>query len=126
VQLVFTEPLLAILSYFFPNYTLYLKKLHTSTLEYIVCGDINVDYVINNDRKSRLDILLKIYNLRSVVNFPTRIQKIAATAIDNILIDTSKMRNHSISPIINGLSDHDVQLITLHSYTSEPSLKNIY
>ena len=29
------------------------------------------------------------------------------------------MRNHSITPIINGLSDHDAQLITLHSYTLE-------
>ena len=36
-----------------------LRKLHTATLEYIICGDINIDYLINNDRKTRLDALLK-------------------------------------------------------------------
>ena len=100
-----------------------LRNLYTATLEYIVCGDINIDYLIDSDRKSRLDALLKTYNLTSVVNFPTRIQKNSATAIDNIFIDTSKMGNYSISPIINGLSDHDAQLIILHSYNSRPPSK---
>ena len=99
-----------------------LRNLYTGTLEYIVCGDTDIDYLIDSDRKSRLDALLKTYNLTSVVNFPTRIQKNSATAIDNIFIDTSKMGNYSISPIINGLSDHDAQLITLHSYNSRPPL----
>jgi len=100
-----------------------LRNLYTVTLKYIICGDINIDYLIDSDRKSRLDALLKTYNLTSVVNFPTRIQKNSATAIDNIFIDTSKMGNYSISPIINGLSDHDAQLITLHSYNSRPPSK---
>ena len=52
-----------------------LKKVSTPTLECIVCGDINVDYLTDNDRKSRIDALLKSYNLTSVVNFPTRIKK---------------------------------------------------
>jgi len=34
------------------------------------------------------------------------------------------MGNYTISPLINGLSDHDAQCITLHSYTSRPPLKN--
>jgi hypothetical protein len=100
-----------------------LKNLYTATLEYIVCGDINIDYLIDSDRKSRLDALLKTYNLTSVVNFPTHIQKNSVTAIDNTFIDTSKMVNYSISPIINGLSDHDAQLITLLSYNLRPPTK---
>jgi hypothetical protein len=61
--------------------------------------------------------------LASVVNFPTRIQKNSTTAIDNIFIDTFKTGNYSVSPIINGLSDHDAQLISLHSYNSRPPSK---
>jgi len=92
-----------------------LRNLYTATLEYILCGDINIDYISDSDRKSQLDALLITYNLTSTVNFPTHIQKNSATAIDNIFIDTSKMGNYTISPIINGLSDHDAQIITLYS-----------
>jgi len=100
-----------------------LRNLYTATQDYIVCGDINIDDLIDSDRKGRLDALLKTYNLTSVVNFPTWIQKNSTTAIDNIFIDTSKTGKYSVSPIINGLSDHDAQLITLHSYNSRPSSK---
>jgi len=101
-----------------------LRNLYTVTLEYILCDDINIDYLTDSDRKSRLDALLTTYNLTSIVNFPTRIQKNSATAIDNIFIDTSRMGNYTISPIINGLSDHDAQFITLYSYTMRPPSKN--
>ena len=100
-----------------------LRNLYAATLEYIICGDINIDYLIDSDKKSQLDALLKTYNLTSVVNFPTCIQKNSATAIDNIFIDTSKMGNYFLLPIINGLSDHDAQLITLLSYNSRPPSK---
>jgi hypothetical protein len=97
--------------------------LYIPTHEYIVCGDINIDYLINSDRKSRLNALLKTYNLQSVINFPTRIQNHSITAIDNIFIDASKMGNYSVTPIINGLSDHDAQLIILLSYILRPLSK---
>ena len=92
-----------------------LKKVYTPSLECIVCGDINIDYLTDNDTKSQIDALLKSYNLTSVVNFPTCIQKTSATIIDNIFIDTTKMK-YSISPVINGLSDHDAQLIAIHTH----------
>jgi hypothetical protein len=31
--------------------------------------------------------------------------------IDNIHIDNSKLENYSVKPLINGLSDHEAQLI---------------
>jgi hypothetical protein len=77
-------------------------------------------YLVDCDRKRQLEALLKTYNLTSVLNFPTRIQHNSATAIDNISIDITKVGNYSISPIINGLSDHKTQTITLHSFS--PSL----
>jgi hypothetical protein len=83
-----------------------------------------MDYLIDCDRKNRLDALLKTYNLTGVLNFPTLIQKKSATAIDNIFIDISKMGNYFISPTINGLSNHDAQLITLHSILQDHLQKN--
>jgi hypothetical protein len=47
-------------------------------------------------------------------NFPTRIQGNSATAIDNIFINIMRKDDYSISQIINGLSNHDAQSITLN------------
>jgi hypothetical protein len=103
-----------------------LKYLYTPILDFIICGDININYLVHSARKSQLEALLKTYNLVSVVNFPTRIQQKSATAIDNIFLDTSKIRNYSISSITNGLSDHDAQSLTLHSIgTCRTSKKSI-
>ena len=102
-----------------------LRNLYTATLEYILCVDINIDYLFDSDRKSRLDALLITYNLTSLVNFPTRIQKNSTTAIDNIFIDTSKIGNYIISPIINGLPDHDAQIIRLYSNIPRTTTKKI-
>jgi hypothetical protein len=51
------------------------------------------------------------YNLKDTVYFPTRITKNSASLIDNIFVD--KWRRYNVKPFINGLSDHDAQLITL-------------
>jgi hypothetical protein len=61
-----------------------LRKLYTATTEYIICSDINVDYLVHSDRKGQLESLLKTYNLISVGNFPTHTQKHSATAVDHL------------------------------------------
>jgi hypothetical protein len=78
-----------------------------------LCGDINVNYIIDSNKKKKLDLLLASYNLLSTVNFPTRVQNGSATAIDNIFIDASRQGNYVIYPLFNVLSDHDAQLIVL-------------
>jgi len=55
-------------------------------------------------------------NLKSTINFPMRIVNGSSTVIDNIFIDLS--RNFSINPLINGLSDHNVELLTLENVTA--------
>jgi hypothetical protein len=50
-----------------------LKKLFIVTADFIICGDININYLVDSDRKSQLVALLKTYNLTSVINFPTPI-----------------------------------------------------
>ena len=44
-------------------------------------------------------------------------QELKITAIDNIFVDNCRINLSSTSPIINGLSDHDAQILTI---------KNIY
>ena len=58
--------------------------------------------------------MLASYNLTNTVYFPTRIQNTSATAIDNIFINVSKFDDYIIFPIVNGLSDHDAQLIAIN------------
>jgi exonuclease III len=75
-----------------------LRKLYSSMLEYIVCGDININYLTDSEKNSQLVSLLQTYNLTSSVDFPTRI-----TAIDNNFIDIARRDSYSICPVINGL-----------------------
>ena len=58
--------------------------------------------------------MLLTYGLASTVYFPTRSQGFSSTAIDNIFIDTNQLMNYSVSPLYNGLADHDAQLLILH------------
>ena len=103
------------------NFALFLNKLemilnllHKNKTQLIICGDFNINYLVENNKETLLDSLLACHNLTNTVHFPTRIQNNSATAIDNIFIDTSKYNNYVILPIINGLSDHDAQMITIN------------
>jgi hypothetical protein len=101
-------------------------------MDFIICGDININFLVDSDRKRhinflvdsdrkrQLEALLLTYNLTSVVNFPTRIQHESATAIDSFFIDITKVNMYSIKPIINGLSDHDAQVLTFFSLRLRP------
>jgi len=80
-------------------------------MQFFIHGDINVNYLFHNSRRKILDTLLASFNLSSIVYFPTRLQNKSATANDNIFIDISKFSHYVISPLYNGLSDHDAQLI---------------
>jgi hypothetical protein len=94
-----------------------LKFLYKPRTEFLICGDINVDYLIDNDHK-KLFLLLNTYHLWHTVYFPTRIQNNLDAAIDNIFVDNSRLNSFTVSPIANGLSDHDAQyLILKHTYT---------
>jgi hypothetical protein len=49
-----------------------------------------------------------------MTNFPTRIGNSSASAIDNIFIDISRLKDFSIIPFPNDLSDHDAQILTIN------------
>jgi len=49
-----------------------------------------------------------------IVEFPSRFDLNSQTAIDNVFIDTSTTGKYDSYPLINGLSDHDAQLLILN------------
>jgi hypothetical protein len=63
-----------------------LKYLYEPKTEFLICGDINTDYLSESNRKKQLSSLLTTYNLSHTVNFATRIQNRSSTAIDNTYI----------------------------------------
>jgi hypothetical protein len=100
------------------NFDIFLEKLdnilntlHNNKSEFIICGDVNINYLENCDKRQQLDVLLGTNNLKGTANFPTRIVNGSSTAIDNVFIHRS--RNYIINPVINELSDHDAQMILI-------------
>jgi hypothetical protein len=73
------------------NFDTFLQKLdnilnihNNSKSEFIICGDVNVNYLEKGDRRQQLDTLLSTYNLIGTVNFPTQIVGNSRTATDYI------------------------------------------
>jgi hypothetical protein len=60
---------------------------------------------------------LASYGLYSTTTFTTRVCSNSSTAIDNIFINKYKHKNYIIYPWINGLSDHDGQIMTIYNVT---------
>ena len=57
--------------------------------------------------------MLHPYNIVGIVEFPTRFGLNSQTAINSVFIDTSTIGKYELYPSINGLSDHDAQLLIL-------------
>ena len=93
--------------------------MYKTSTELILYGDFNINYFNDNSRKLLLDSLLASFSLFSTVKFPTRIFNNSCTLIDNIYINTYR-HDFSVNPLINGLSDHDVQIIILYIFISIP------
>jgi exonuclease III len=100
------------------NFECFLNKLETllncisiNSSELIICGDFNVKFLENTTHTLLLNSLLATYGLYSTIQFPTRITNSSASAIDNIFINTVKFNDFNIHPLINGVSDHDAQIL---------------
>ena len=86
-----------------------LNTRYSNKTEFVICGDININYLDNCNKRQQLDTLLQTYNLIGTVSFPTHRSKASTTATDNIFITRTK--NYIINPHTNGLSDHEAQII---------------
>ena len=46
-----------------------LQSLNSHISHTIICGDINVNYLTDNNQKKKIDTMLLSYNLTGIVNF---------------------------------------------------------
>jgi hypothetical protein len=104
-----------IFSQFLLNLDDALRMTFNAKVKIIVCGDININYIKESLMKEQLEDILSSYNLVSVVDFPTRSHNCCESLIDNVFIDRSQFKNYSVHPFVNGLSDHDGQLLIIKS-----------
>jgi exonuclease III len=111
-------------SYFLKQLELLLNSVYNTSNVIILCGDFNVNYLNDNSMKDSLNSLLASFNLYSTIYFPTRISYNSCTLIDNIYID-SYLHGFFVHPFINGLSDHDAQVLTLN-IAINPDSKQIF
>jgi len=102
------------------NFTNFLKNLdsilntwYSNKIEFVICGDININYLENCKKRQQLDALLQTCKLIGTISFPTRKSKAYTTTIDNVFITRTK--NYIINPHINGLSDQEAQIIVIEN-----------
>jgi hypothetical protein len=91
-----------------------LQKFYSNKYNIVTCDDVNVNYLIDNNRRSQPDAVLHSYNLAGIVKFPTRFGLNSHTATGKVFIDTSTIGKYDLYTLINGLSDHDAQLLILN------------
>lgn len=92
-----------------------LQKLYRENYNIIMRGDIKVNYLNEDNRKNQLDAVMHSYNLNSIVTFPTRADSSTSTLIDDFFIDITRNGEYDIYPFMNGLSDHDAQVLILRT-----------
>ena len=69
---------------------------------------------------------MQCFWLTVIVYFPTRSQGYSNTAKDNIFIDTYKFINFTVSPLHNGLLDHDAQALKINNVNLQLQKHCIY
>jgi hypothetical protein len=74
-----------------------------------------MNYLNEYNHKKQVNSLLKADILSQTVNFATRIQNSSSTAIDNIFIDSTRLSSSCTSPLVNSLSGHDTQFLTVNN-----------
>jgi transposase len=92
-----------------------LNTICGSGVEFIICGDININYLQDTPKKKQLNSLLLSFNLFSIIDFLTRRQNNAVSLIDNIFTDYSQDGKYQVFPLNTGLSDHDTQLLIIRN-----------
>ena len=102
--------------YFLNTLDYILNSLHIHNTKFIICEDININYLDTNDKKKQLDTLLGTYNLKGAVYFPT-VTSISFTMIDNIQSPPKKCK-HTLTK-----ENSMLYVSTKFNYTSEVEYK---
>jgi hypothetical protein len=93
------RPLAGNFNYFLHRRDIILHILYMPILDFIICGDTNINYLIESERKNQLDSLSLSCHLLGIINYPTKVQNTSVTPIGNIFTDISHMENYTITPI---------------------------
>ncbi len=101
-----------------------LNSLYRHNTEFILCGNININYLEPSHRKNQLDNLLGTFNRTDTVTFPTRITKDSVSLDDNIFIDNR--RSYTIQSCPSGLSDQNGQNLTLLNIPITPKWAKLF
>lgn len=56
----------------------------------VICGEIHIKKISSNPNVKDLEQALKQYNMRFLIDFPTRIRRNTQSAIDNVLTNFSQ------------------------------------
>jgi hypothetical protein len=78
---------------------------------FILCGDWNIIFFQNSPQKRELNSLFLWYNLKHIVNVPTRITRTTATLLDVVI--TNEKSINSLRVMDLGLSDHYAQILSI-------------
>jgi hypothetical protein len=113
-------------SYFLKNLESVLKLIWCNSIDLIVCGDLNINYLNDNYRKQLLDSLTVSYCLYSTVQFPIRILDNSYSAVDKIFICKFKKDDYTVYPLVNGLSNHDALIIIIYNITTQNYMNYFY
>jgi hypothetical protein len=82
-----------------------LNILFQNQFNLVICGDFNVNFMINNIKKYKITSFLGSDNLDYIVDFPTRINTYSALTIDNIFLNKSRNKNCIINHTIMDYSN---------------------
>jgi hypothetical protein len=93
-------------NYFLQSLDNVLQSLYTPALHIIICGDININYLVDNEQKKQFDNLLHMYNLIGIVYFSIRHNSFSSSAIDNIFIVTSRLQDYSLTLCLSYLNPY--------------------
>jgi hypothetical protein len=90
-----------------------LKHLYKPKTEFLICGDVHVNYLSDSYRKAQLSSLLNTFNVPHTVSFPTKTHNSQGSIIDN-----TRLHSFTVSSIVTGLSDDDAQYLILKTVFS--------
>ena len=93
---------------FLKNLEQIIQKIQSRNKKPVLCGDWNLNFMVNNKKLQELQNLLESYNMMNTVRSPTRITSCTESPID-VLITYKDIPILSTAVVDLGLSDHLAQ-----------------
>lgn len=98
---------------FFKTLELTIQIAQSKEKKLLMCGDWNLNFMLNNTRIDEVKNLLGSYGLQNIVRFPTRITPNSESLLDVIVINKYILKLE-VSVIDLGISDHLAQVANIN------------